>query len=185
MMHRPTLSTLLLVAATAACSSATAGTGRAVSTTPAPPAGAGASPPITQPVTSSSSAAVALPDPCSLVTHDEAEALAGVKLRGAERTPATDPATDVAICQYNAPVTGPSGTVQVFVQMGTPRALKIDKAIHHRFVTLPGIADEALEEPDNASVFVRRGDVWVYVTVPYSATAAQLTSTARKIATRI
>jgi hypothetical protein len=66
-----------------------------------------------------------------------------------------------------------------------PRALGIDKAIHHVFRTVPGIGEQTLEEPQNSSIFIHKGDVWVYVNVPYGASPARLEAAARAIAARL
>ena len=89
-----------------------------------------------------------------------------------------------ASCTYAAVFTGPSGHLDVFVQMGVPHALQVDRAIHHRFRTLPGIADQALEEPDNESVFVRKGAIWVYVEAS-GIRPAGLVRAAELVATRL
>jgi hypothetical protein len=126
----------------------------------------------------------AVPDPCGLLSRAEAQTLAGVRLQRGDDTPANGPG-DTASCIYDAPATGSSGSVQIFAQLGTPRALRIDKAIHHKFRTVPGIGDQTVEEPENSSIFVRKGEVWVYVSVPYGATPKLMESAAAKIADRL
>jgi hypothetical protein len=170
------------ISALTACSSSTSGHGSSPHLTlPSTPLTSRAA---SAPVSTAPTAPAALPDACTLLTRAEAKALAGVTLNPPEDTPPTD-ANPIGMCEWNAPVTGPSGTVQLFVQHDVPRALQIDKAIHHKFRTIAGIGDQTLEEPENASIFVRKGAVWVYLTVPYSATPAQMESAARAIVARL
>jgi len=166
----------------AACSSSTAGSGTVLSSPvsePAPPAA-----PTTEPAPATRTTAAALPDACKLITRQEAEQLVPVHMQPGDDTPARDPANDIASCTYAAVFTGPSGHLDVFVQMGIPHALQVDRAIHHRFRTVPGIADQALEEPDNESIFVRKGPIWVYVEAS-GIRPAGLVRAAQLIATRL
>jgi hypothetical protein len=176
------LPTLAAAAAliTACSSGSTAGHGSADNTASA------ASPPPPPASTSTSVPAqpAALPNACALITRAEAQRLAGVKLNKAQYTPPT--AGDATgICGYDAPVTGSSGSVQIFVQHDIPRALQIDKAIHHKFRVVAGIGDQTLEEPENASIFTRKGDVWVYLSVPYGTTPQKLENAAHMIAAHL
>jgi len=166
----------------AACSSSTAGSGTVDSLPPTRPATAPSTAPSTAPTTSGAPAA--LPDACRLITRREAEQFVPVHMQPGDDTPARDPANDIASCTYAAVFTGPSGHLDVFVQVGVPHALQVDRAIHHRFRTLPGIADQALEEPDNESVFVRKGALWVYVEAS-GIRPAGLVRAAQLIATRL
>jgi hypothetical protein len=180
----PFAATLALgaIAALAACSSSTSGHGAAPRVAPL-----GTDRPITasaQPSTSAPAKPAALPDACSLLTRAEARSLAGVALTPPQYTPPSS-GDDIGMCEWVAPVTGPSGTVQLFVQHDVPRALQVDRAIHHKFRRVAGIGDETIEEPENASIFVHKGDVWIYLTVPYSATTSQLEGAARAIAARL
>jgi hypothetical protein len=131
-----------------------------------------------------SASADALPDACALLTKAEAEKLAGVHMQAPDDTVARDPATDIGSCTYDAVVTGPSGQVSVFVQHGMPHALGVDRAIHHKFRTVPGIADQTLEEPENQSIFIRKGQTWIYVEAS-NTTAATLERAARLVAARL
>jgi len=140
---------------------------------------------VTEPASSASSAApVSLPDPCSLLTKAEAEKLAGVRMQPGDDTQARDPATDVGSCTYDAVFTGPSGSVDIFDQVGMPHAMQVDRAIHHKFRAVPGIGDQTLEEPENESIFIRKGQVWVYLEASNS-TPATLEASARLIASRL
>jgi len=176
------VATTLSAALLAACSSGTSGHGAIA----APPSSLATTPPgITVPSTPASSPAPAqLPDPCRLLTRREAEQLVPVHMQAGDDTPATDPASDIGSCTYDAVFTGPSGHVDVFVQLGIPHALQVDRAIHHRFRTVAGIADQTVEEPDNESIFIRKGAVWVYVQVS-DAGPAVLERAARLIAGRL
>jgi hypothetical protein len=182
MMHRQlplTAALAVALAATAACSSSTtAGQASVEQTTPVVTA------PSTTIQTSTAPPPQTVPDACTLLTRAEAIALAGVPLEKGQDSKAST-AADIASCAYDAPVTGSSGSVQLFVQLSTPRALGIDKAIHHKFRIVPGIGDQTLEEPENASIFVRKGQVWVYLDVPYGATPKRLEAAATKIASRL
>jgi len=135
-------------------------------------------------VSTAQAAAPTLPDPCSLLTKAEAEQLAGVTMQPGDDTVARDPATDVGSCTYDAAVTGPSGSVNVFDQLGVPHAMEVDRAIHHKFRSVAGIGDEALEEPENQSIFIRKGQMWIYVEASNS-TPASLEKAARLIAGRL
>ena len=166
----------------AGCSSSTSGRPQPA---PQPPrAKTSATPRAVVTSSTSSTPALSVPDACSLLTQVQAEALAGVKLRKGDDSPAQNSA-DTATCSYDSPPTGSSGSVQIFTQLSTPRALNIDKAIHHKFRTVPGIGDQTLEEPQNSSIFVRKGQVWVYLSVPYGATPRLLERAAAQVAARL
>jgi hypothetical protein len=148
---------------------------------PASPATASA----TASATSAAPAAPAdLPDACTVITRAEAQKLLGMTLQPGDDTRA-GAADGVASCNYNAPVTGPSGSLGVYVQFGTPDALTTDRNLGHTFKAVPGIGDQTFEEPDNGSVFVRKGTMWAYVNVPVSTPASALVSAARLAASRL
>ena len=128
--------------------------------------------------TSSTASAPAIPDACTLITRTEAEKILGIKLQPGADTRA-GAADGVASCNYNAPVTGPSGSLGVFAQTGTPDALTTDRNLGHRFRTVAGIGDQTLEEPDNGSIFVRKGALWVFIDVPISTPSSALLAAAR------
>jgi hypothetical protein len=177
----PLVGAAAIAATLTACSSTTSGH---LSGEASPTRVVGRTSSSTPPLTSATPAPATVPDACTLLTHAEAQALAGVKLNKGEDTPASS-ATAIGSCAYDAPVTGSSGSVQLFVQLSTPRALDIDKTLDHKFRTVPGIGDQTLEEPENASIFIHKGQVWVYLTVPYGATAKPLETAAAKIAARL
>ena len=95
-----------------------------------------------------------LPDPCSLLTQDEADTLAGVKLGSA--MPQGEPPTN---CVWPAPLTGSVAQVEVGVGDGAKKFFDIDKiTLGHDFAAVPGIGDEAWQESD--TIFVRSGELW-------------------------
>lgn len=136
------------------------------------------------PPTHSAAPAAAVPDACTLITRTEAQKLLGIKLQPGADTKA-GAADGVASCNYNAPVTGPSGQLGVYVQNGEPDALKTDRNLGHVFRTVAGIGDQTLEEPDNGSIFAHRGNLWVFVNVPISTPASVLVAAARIAVGRI
>ena len=69
--------------------------------------------------------------------------------------------------------------------MGTPDALKTDRNLGHRFRRVAGLGDEAFEEPDNGSIFVRRGPLWVFINGPISTPRSALESAARIASARL
>lgn len=101
-----------------------------------------------------------LPDPCSLVSQSQAEAVVGMTLLA----PLTAGNADDLMCQYDADPNGPVGQVGVHVGPGAKKNLDIDKdTLQHDFTTLAGVGDEAYLEA--GSVFVRKGTIWVAVNV--------------------
>jgi hypothetical protein len=132
----------------------------------------------------SSSAAPAIPDACTLLTREEAEKAAGVKLEKGEDTRAAS-ADNVASCTYNAPVTGSSGSISVFAGLTTPDELTTDRNLGHKFRTVPGLGDQALQETMPATVFVHVHGVWVTVSSAYSASPAAMLAAARLAASRV
>ena len=147
---------ILAVAATAlaACSSTTDGTGGTEPTQSVPELSVPALPPASAPP-----AAVAVPDACTLLTHKEAQFLAGTKLLPAV---AAGSGADATLCQYNGPTTGPTAEVQVIDGPGAEKALKIDRdTLKHPFTKLSGFGDEGWEEDD--IIFVRKGTLWAEI----------------------
>ncbi|HEX7490952.1 MAG TPA: hypothetical protein VF337_04555 [Candidatus Limnocylindrales bacterium] len=98
--------------------------------------------------------AAVLPDPCTLLTQDEADKLAGVKL-GAFIPDGAPPTNSV----WPAPLNGAVAQVEVGVGDGAKKFLDIDKdVLGHDFKQVSGLGDEAWQESD--TVFVRTGDLW-------------------------
>ena len=99
--------------------------------------------------------------------------------------PSTDPVASPASCTYTAPPTVSSAQVELYVSLDVPRAYQIDQAVKHTFRTVPGIGDQTIEEPDNNNIFVRKGQMWVYLSIPFGATLAVMERAARLIAARM
>ncbi|SBT46379.1 DUF3558 domain-containing protein [Micromonospora narathiwatensis] len=143
--------TVLLLTASACGRSAepsqTAGADREPSvTSPAEPTGDGDSP-----------AAPDKPEPeaCDLVTDKEAAALARLKL---------DPKrAGQQGCTWTAPVTGPTGQVEVYVGDGAKKILDIERQLGHELETLSGVGDEAYLDTQANEVFVQKTGTWVAI----------------------
>ena len=148
---------------------------------PSPPAAATEA---ATPTAAASAAGSTVPDPCTLLTLPEATSLAGTTLSPGQDVPSADPASP-ASCTYTAPPTASSGQVELYVSLAVPRAYQIDQAVKHRFRTVPGIADQTIEEPDNNNIFIRKGQLWVYLSIPFGATPAVMERAARLIAPRM
>ncbi|MEU3456574.1 DUF3558 family protein [Micromonospora sp. NPDC006766] len=104
-----------------------------------------------------SSAAADKPAPkaCDLVTDQEAAALARLKLdpkRVGEQS-----------CTWTAPVTGPTGQVEVYVGDGAKKTLDIERQLSHELEPLSGVGDEAYLDTQANEVFVRKADTWVEI----------------------
>ena len=140
--------------------------------------------PSSPPAASPSAAPATLPDPCTLLTLPEANSAAGTTLSPGQDVPSTDPVSP-ASCTYTAPPTASSGQVELYVSLAVPRAYQIDQVVKHRFRTVPGIGDQTVEEPDNNNIFIRKGQMWVYLSIPFGATPAVMESAARLIAARM
>ncbi|SBT51888.1 hypothetical protein [Micromonospora narathiwatensis] len=95
----------------------------------------------------------ALPDACSLVRKPEAEKLAGTGLDDAQAVQDT--------CTYTAPVTGPTGQVEVYVGDGAKKYLDIERDLGHEVRPLSGVGDEAYATLEG--FFINKGGVWVAV----------------------
>ena len=167
------LSTVLLVGACGGTSNHNNGAAPAA-TTPSTAAPATDAPTTT-------AAPKAAPDPCTLATQADAQAVAQTPVAAGVRS-GTPP--DV-MCQFLAPPTGPTAQIEVFVGDGAKKQLDIDRdTLQHQFTTLTGIGDEAYLETGN--VFVRKGTVWVSVNaVVLDAPAAQVQSALQTLAAKI
>ncbi|GAB3341066.1 DUF3558 family protein [Micromonospora halotolerans] len=128
-------------------------------TGPAAPTGA-------RPATPASEVAVAAPteqataapsrtmtDPCSLVSKQEAEKLAGTALQDGVAAPVS--------CTYTGPVTGPTAQVEVYVGDGAKKQLDIDRQLGHKLDPVSGLGDEAFVE--DGWVFFSKSGVWVSI----------------------
>ncbi|RKN50876.1 DUF3558 domain-containing protein [Micromonospora endolithica] len=118
-------------------------------------------------------------DPCTLLTDEEAERLAGTPLRA--------PVLARQTCTRTGPVTGPTAQVEVFVGDGAKKFLDIQRGLGHELRSVPGIGDECLA--DESVIFVRRGEVWASVRlvrlIDPARKAEPLVEAARAVATRI
>ncbi|MCW3839866.1 DUF3558 domain-containing protein [Micromonospora yasonensis] len=95
------------------------------------------------------------PEACDLVTDQEAAALARLKLdphRAGQQS-----------CTWTAPVTGPTGQVEVYVGDGAKKMLDIERQLGHELETLSGIGDEAYLDTQANEVFVQKADTWVAI----------------------
>lgn len=120
--------------------------------TPTPPAAPPAGPTIDEPSEEATPAApAALPDPCALVTKDDAETLAA--------TPLDDAVAVRETCTYSGPVTGPTAQVEIYVGDGAKKILDIDRELGHEFTEVAGVGDEAYLE--NGMIFFSRSGTWV------------------------
>lgn len=102
------------------------------------------------------------PDPCTLLTQDEADQLGGRALQPAV---SSGPPGEPTMCQFTSDPEEP-GIAQVTVQVGdgVKKYLDIDKdTLGHAFDQLSELGDEAWLE-ENA-IFVRKGDLWIGITV--------------------
>ncbi|MBI4942706.1 MAG: DUF3558 family protein [Actinobacteria bacterium] len=119
----------------------------------------------------------ALPDPCALLTREDASTLAGLRLGDGD---AAGPAGTRTACTYSAPTTGPTGQVSVFVGDGAKKQMDIDIELGHEFTPLTGVGDEATIEDGYG--FVRKGDTWVSINVVLLDDETQAKKTAKRLA---
>ena len=106
-----------------------------------------------------SAAASSAPDPCQLLTQDEASTLAGIPLAAGV---SAGPDGAKTLCQYTSDPNGPTGQVGIFVGDGAEKSLQIDRdVLSHTFTTVPGIGDEAYLEDFN--IFFRKGANWAQI----------------------
>lgn len=93
---------------------------------------------------------------CTVVSRAQAEALLGVPLPNVDDSP--------TLCQYNADVNGPVGSVQILTGAGVKKSLDIGRdVLKHEFTQPPGIGDEAWL--DGKDLFFRKGAQWVEIKV--------------------
>jgi len=140
-----------MVVSLAACSSSVDGTGTVEGA--APPAAR-----TTRAATSAPAPAITDPggaakaDPCSLVTQEEANAIAGTKLQPKQRAE--------QLCTFATPTTGPTGQLEVYVGDGAKKYYDIDKlTLGHPFRKVAGVGDEAYIE--DGAIFVGAHGTWV------------------------
>jgi len=149
-----TTAVLGLAVSLAACSSSVAGSG----SVDAPTALAISAPARSTPATSAPAPAITDPggaakaDPCSLVTQQEADAVAGTKLQPKQRAE--------QLCTFATPTTGPTGQLEVYVGDGAKKYYDIDKInLGHKFRAVPGVGDEAYIE--DGAIFVGAHGTWI------------------------
>lgn len=120
-----------------------------------PPAavGTGTELPGGEPMQSEASTAAPAPQPCSLITHAEAERLAG--------TPLNEPVEVRDSCQWSGPVTGPTAQVELYVGDGAKKTLDINRELGHDLVSVTGVGDEAYLDLGDGSVIFRVAESWV------------------------
>ncbi|MEU2614860.1 hypothetical protein ABZ570_25220 [Micromonospora sp. NPDC007271] len=127
----------------------------------APPAGADRGTSVTTPADPAEDAPSAAPaekpapQACDLVTDQEAAALARLKLdphRAGEQS-----------CTWTAPVSGPTGQVEVYVGDGAKKMLDIERQLGHELETLSGVGDEAYLDGQTNEVFVQKAGVWAAI----------------------
>ncbi|MDQ6878449.1 MAG: DUF3558 domain-containing protein [Candidatus Dormibacteraeota bacterium] len=94
-----------------------------------------------------------LPDPCKVVTLDEAQLLAGTSL-----DPGVDGMPTFPVCTYSSPPTSTTAQVVVYLGDKAKQILDVDRQFGNVLTPLPGIGDEAYEEV--GAVFVRKGTLW-------------------------
>lgn len=93
---------------------------------------------------------------CELLTHEDAETLAGTPL---DEGIAGDPGNP--LCIYTGPVTGPTAQVEIYVGDGAKKYYDIDVELGHEFWPVPGVGDEAYSE--GLTLFFRVSTTWVSI----------------------
>ena len=95
-----------------------------------------------------------LPDPCTLLTIDDGQQLAGTAL-----TPGVTAGTqDDMSCTYAGDPNGPTAQVEFFVGDGAKKSLDVDQSLGHTITPVPDVGDEAYIEDFN--LFFRTGTRW-------------------------
>jgi hypothetical protein len=127
----------------------------------------------------SPSASPTLPDPCQLVTQNDAVTLAGSPLE-----PGVEGNANNLSCTYTAKPTDPTAQVEVHIGDGAKKTYDIDVQLGHVFTDISGLGDEAHEEI--YAIFVRVGQLWMSISVIDHKTEAEnragLETLARKVA---
>jgi hypothetical protein len=108
---------------------------------------------VTTTAAKTSTTAAALPDPCTVVTLDDAIALAGAPLQPGVKAGRPD---DI-MCTY-AGGAGPTAQVEYYFGDGAKKFLDVERRLDHEFETLTGVGDEAYLEDFN--LFFRVGTRW-------------------------
>jgi hypothetical protein len=147
--------TLVLAVGVAACSSSTKDNPFASPTTTTQKSVAAPTTAVKTTTTAVKTAttAAALPDPCTVVTLDDAIALAGTTLQPGVKAGRPD---DV-MCTF-AGGAGPTAQVEYYFGDGAKKYLDVERRLDHKFETLTGVGDEAYLEDFN--LFFRVGTRW-------------------------
>lgn len=95
-----------------------------------------------------------LPDPCELVTLEEAEALVGAEL-GEGRS--SDHGT-AASCTYTGPPTASAAQVEIYIGDGAQQIFETDSRLATELTEVDGVGDEAWEKSKH--LYVRTGSTW-------------------------
>ncbi|WP_431964674.1 DUF3558 family protein [Actinacidiphila sp. bgisy160] len=118
-------------------------------------------------------------DPCALVTHQEAESLAGTALEPGRELEGT--------CTYPTPESGPTAQVEVFAGESGKNYYDAERGLGHELKPLDGIGDEAWLE--DGSVFLRVSGRWVAIRLVRNEDPARfdkpLEELARTVASRL
>lgn len=150
-MRRLSAAVLAVVLVTTACGESTKGSGSRAEA----PGTLPATPPATATQTPSTSltdpGAAAKMDPCSLVTQQEADAIAGTHLMPKVRAE--------QLCTFPTPTTGTTAQLEVYVGDGAQKYYEIDHTnLGHKFTDVPGVGDEAHLE--DGAIFFRAKGTW-------------------------
>ncbi|MCU1474145.1 MAG: hypothetical protein JWQ92_2213 [Amnibacterium sp.] len=96
---------------------------------------------------------------CSILTKADAQAIVGAELQPGQEGQPAEPS-----CEYDTSPTGPkTAQVRFTIGDGAKKTYDIDRSLKHAFTRIPGIGDEAWEEP--FAIFVRKGTTWYGITV--------------------
>ncbi|MGN6608162.1 MAG: hypothetical protein ACTHMS_14260 [Jatrophihabitans sp.] len=144
------LAATALLATTACSSDAVGGTGSGAGSPSAAPVSSAPAPTPSESFEDPGTAAKS--NPCSLVTQQEADAIAGTKLMPKMRAQ--------QLCTFATPTSGAVGQLEVYVGDGAKKYYDIDKIdLGHTFRTVPGVGDEAHLE--DGAIFVKAKGTWV------------------------
>jgi hypothetical protein len=133
-----------------------ASTGGSVAGTPAAPSAVAAvATPMASPTPEPSPSPTPPVDPCTLITQEEADQAAGLKLQ----TP-DPPGAPRTRCVWATPHLGPVAQLEIDVGDGAKKQYDIDNTVlKHDFTRVPDLGDEAYAE--FGAIFFRKGDTWI------------------------
>jgi hypothetical protein len=107
------------------------------------------------------SAPAAQPDACSLLTRNEAEALADTKLMAPVGAGPAGSGGNT-LCEFTGPTTGPVAQVEVYIGDGAKKQLDIERDnLKHAFTSVAGIGDQCVQEDD--FIFVEKNGEWASI----------------------